>query len=110
MSTSNSQGYSNSRLKTAIRRMIKYQEREDEGGGREQPAGSIFFLLLILAVIVCSLSFFSWFLILLLITQFLLLVLPHFLELQERGNDKETPDTGVQDTGFHCRARKFLRG
>ena len=68
-----------------------------------------FFSFAILAVIVCSLSFFSWFLLLLLITQILLLVLPHFLELQEQGKDKETPDAGVQDTGFHCRARKVLR-
>ena len=36
-------------------------------------------------------------------TQFLLLVLPHFVELEEEGKDKETPDTGDEDTGFHCR-------
>ena len=38
-------------------------------------------------------------------TQFLLLVLPHFVELEE-GKDKETPDTGDEDTGFHCRPRQ----
>jgi hypothetical protein len=71
------------------------------------PAGSIFFLFLILGVIVCSLSFFSWFLLLFLITQFLLLALPHFVELEDQGKDKETPDIGDQDTGFHCRGDKF---
>ena len=40
-------------------------------------------------------------------TQFLLLVLPHFVELEEEGKDKETPDTGDEDTGFHCRPRKI---
>ena len=40
-------------------------------------------------------------------TQCLLLVLPHFVELEEEGKDKETPDTDDQDTGFHCRARNI---
>ena len=31
-------------------------------------------------------------------TQFLLLVLPHFVELEEEGKDTETPDTGDEDT------------
>ena len=39
----------------------------------------------------------------------LFLVLSHFHELEEQEKDKETPDTGVQDTGFHFRARKILR-
>ncbi len=38
-------------------------------------------------------------------TQFLLLVFPHFVELEEEGKDKETPDTVDEDTGFYCRPR-----
>jgi hypothetical protein len=37
--------------------------------------------------------------------QFLLLVLPHFLEEQQQGKEKETLDTGLEDTRFHCRPR-----
>ena len=50
------------------------------------------------------LSFFSWFVT---FGEFLWLVLPHFLEEQQQGKEKETLDTGLEDTRFHCRPRKI---